>query len=120
MENHHAHEDILEGGGGEAFKTGRGGSQGGGNILQVGGTCGTTFRIGDLGNFGGNGEEGKGHTYGFSEADHGGESVAEGRREMGDAQGGISAVIGGNSFGDGLHRGTTGNGGTVGDAMADF
>ena len=50
---HHACEDGL-GEVGEDVKMGRVGSQGGGNVLQGGGTGGTTFWIGDLGTFGGN------------------------------------------------------------------
>ena len=39
---------------------------------------------------------------------------------MGYDQGGISARSGGNSVGDDPHRETTGNGGTVGGAAANF
>ena len=56
-------------------------------------------------------EEGGGHTHGFYDADHGEGGVMEGIWGMRDAHGGSSVVRGRNSFGDDLHRETTGNGG---------
>ena len=76
---------------GEAAKNGRGGPQDGENFLQGGGTGGTTFWLRDLGNFGSDGEEGGGHTHGFSEADNKEAGAAEGRREVSESQGGSSA-----------------------------
>ena len=70
--------------------------------------------------FGGNREEGVGHTHGFSESYHGEAGATEGRWEMGDAHSGSSEGSGGNSVGYDLHMYTTGNGGTVGGAADDF
>ena len=39
-----------------------------------------------------NGEEVRGHTHGFSEADHGEASATESRRDMGDSQDGSSEL----------------------------
>ena len=83
---------------------GRGGPQGVRMFLQGSGTSGTTFWLGDLGNFGGNGEEGRGHTKKVSETDHEEASAINRRWDIGDAQGGSSTGSGRNSVGDDLHR----------------
>ena len=100
---HQAREDGL-GEFGEAVNTGRGGSRGGVNVLQDSGTVSTTFWIGDLGIFSSNGEEGGGHTYGLSEADHREAWAVEVRQDMGYTQFKISVGRGRNTFGDNLHR----------------
>ena len=98
---------------------GRGGYQGGRNVLQGGGTGGSNIWLRELGTFGGNVEKCRGHTQGFSEENHGEASVAENIRDMVDTQGGISAGRGGNSVGDELYRKMTGNCGTVGGTEAN-
>ena len=105
---------------GETVKRGRGGSWSDGNVLQGGGTGSNNFWIGCLGNFGRDGEEGGGHTNGFSEEYHGEAVTAEGRQEMGDAKGRSGAGSGGNTFRDELHMDTKGECGTVGGAAANF
>ena len=105
---------------GEAIKKVRDGSQSGGNFLQEGATDGTSFWIRDLVKFGSDGEEGASHTKGFSKADHGEAGAEEVRSDVGDSQGRISAGSGGNSVIKNLYRETTGDGGTVGGAAADF
>ena len=100
--------------------TGRGGPQSVGNALQGGGTIHTNFWFGDLGNFGRNGEEGKGRSHRFSYTDHREASVTDIRREMGDYHKGINTGSGGSAVGEDLHRETTGNCGTVGDVVADI
>ena len=62
----------------------------------------------------------EGHIHGFYEAYHRDAVALEGRREVGESQGGSSAGSGGNSVGDELHRETTGEGGTLGDTAANF
>ena len=54
---HHARKVDL-GDTGDTALTGRGITQGVGNVLQGGGAGYLTVRIGDVGDFGGNGEEG--------------------------------------------------------------
>ena len=95
-------------------------SQGGGNVLKGGETGGTNFWIGDLVTFGGNGEEGRGTTYGLSEAYRGESSATEGGHDMGDAQGGSGAGSGRTSVVNDLHRETIGKSGTVGGSAAYF
>ena len=67
-----------------------------------------------MGTFGRDLEEGGGHTHGFSEADHGVADAVEGRRGVGEFQGGSITVSGGKLVGYDLHRETTGDGVTVG------
>ena len=105
---------------GEASKKGRYGYQVGGNVLQGGVTGGTNFWIRDLGTFGSNVEEVGGRTYGFSEADNGKAGAVEGRREVGESQGGRSVGSGRNSVGNDLHRETTGYCVTVSGAADNF
>ena len=54
----------------EFSNKGRGGTQSVINVVQGGDTGGNPFWFGDLGDFGGNGEDGVGNTHRVSEADH--------------------------------------------------
>ena len=101
-------------------KNGRGGTQSGINVLQGDDTGGTPLWLGELGAFGGDGENGGGDTQWVSEAYHGEAGVKEGRRDMGDAQDGSSAGRGGKPVDNNLHSKKTGYGGTVGGAAANF
>ena len=67
-----------------------------------------------MGTFSGNVEEGREHTQGVSEVYYGEAIAPVIRHDMGDSQGGSSAVSGSNSVGDDLYRETTGNCGIVG------
>ena len=55
-----------------------------------------------------------------SEANQGELGAEEGRQDVGDSQGGSTAVSGSKSVGDDLHRETTGDSGTVGGAAEMF
>ena len=65
----------------------RGRTQGGGNILQVGGLSNITVWFGDVGPFGNNGEEGRIGTHRLPQTDHVEVSAANSRWDVGDAQG---------------------------------
>ena len=56
--------------------------QGGGNVLQGGGTIDTTVWFGDVGIFGGNGEEGGRGTHRVPQIDHREASAAVRRRDV--------------------------------------
>ena len=114
---HHARKVVL-GDTGDTDPTGRGITQGAGNVLQGGGAGDPTVRVGDLGPFGGNGEEDGRDSNWIPSTDHGEVSAAVRRRDMGDARGGRSTGGSGNAVGDDLHRETAGNRGTVGGATS--
>ena len=116
---HHAREDGLGKVGG-FFNMGKVKSQGGNNVLQGGGTGGTTFWIGYFVTFSGDGKEVGGHTCGFSEVDHGKVRAMKSRQEMGYNQGRSSGGSSGTSVRNYLHMETTGNCGTVGGAAEGF
>ena len=113
-EEHHARKFGL-GESGETATMGRGRPQGGGNFLQGGVTSNITVWSREVGNFGGNGEEGRRGTHSLPQTDHGEVSVADGIRNVGDSWGGSSAGISRNAVGDDLYRETADNCGTVGD-----
>ena len=71
-----------------------------------------------MGTFGGNGAGVRWNTHVFSLADHGEAGATVDRRDMGKAQGVISAGSGGNAVGNDLRRYTAGNRGTVGSVTA--
>ena len=85
---HHARKVGL-GETGETALTGRGRPQGGGNVLQSGGSSNITVWLGDVGPYGGNGEEGRRVTHRLPQIDHGEASALDGRGDMGDYWGGI-------------------------------
>ena len=87
MKEHQLGEEGL-GEVGEVDKKGIGIPQSGGNILQGGDTGGTTLWIGDLGNFGGDGEDGGGDSHRVSKAYHGEAGAGERIWDVGDSQGG--------------------------------
>ena len=112
---HHALK-VIKGENGETSTTGRGRTQGGGNVLQGGGAGDPIVWVRDVGNFGGNEEEGGREVHWVTLKFHG-EASAEVRRwEVGDAWSGRSAGGSGNAVDDDLHRETTGSRGTVGGA----
>ena len=94
---------------GETDLTGRGRPQGGGNVLQGGGSSNNTVCIGDVGIFGSNVEEGRRDTYMVPQTYHGEASAAVRRQEVGDIWGGSSVGSSGNTFTDDLYRDMTGN-----------
>ena len=67
-----------------------------------------------MGNFGGNGAEGRSKTHVFSATDHRETRATASRRYMGYNRGGSSVVSGSNEVTDDLHRERTGNCGAVG------
>ena len=71
-----------------------------------------------MGNFSGNGAEGKGVTHRFPSVDHGEAGWTVYRKDMGDARGGSSAGSGGNAVGSYIHRDMSDNRSTVG-SVAD-
>ena len=73
-----------------------------------------------MGTFGRNGEEGGGHTHGFSEAYNGKAGAAEVRQDMGDAELISNVKSSSNIVNNDLDRETTGDGVTVGGAVDDF
>ena len=99
---------------GETAPTGRVRPQGGRNVLMGGGTSNTTVWFVYVGPFGVNGEEDRRGKHRVTQTDPGEVSVADTRRGVGDARGGISAGSSGNAVGDDLYRETVDNRGTVG------
>ena len=100
--------------------TGRGRPQVVGNVLQVVGPINITVWFGDVGTFGGNGEEGRKGTYRLPQADHREASAEDSRWDVGDSQGGSSTGSGRNEVGDDLYRDTAGNCDTVGGFTTDI
>ena len=84
------------------------------------GTDSNNFWHGDLGTFGSDGEERRGHTNWFYEADNGEAVAEEGRKEVGDSQGISSSGSGGNSVVDELHMETIWDGDIVIGAADNF
>ena len=103
---------------GDTAPTGRGRTQGVGNFLQGGGSENSTVWVGDVGPFGGNGEEGGGDTHLVPSEGHWESSEAVKRRDIWDARGGKRTGDSGNPFGEDLHRETAGNHGSVGGATS--
>ena len=62
-----------------------------------------------MGNFGGNGLQGRSKTHAFSATNHKETITTASRRDTGDTWGGSSMGSGGNAVGEHLHRETTGN-----------
>ena len=71
---------------GDTAPTGRVRTQGGGNVLQGGGTRDISVWFGDLGPFGRNGEECRRGTHGIPQTDHGEASESDSRRDVGYAR----------------------------------
>ena len=98
----------------------RGRTQGGGNVLQGSGPINITVCFGDMGTFGGNGEEGRGSTQRIYHTDHEESSAADRRREVGDTRCRSIVGSGRNAVGDNLYMDTAGNRGTVGGVTTDI
>ena len=105
---------------GEDTKKVRGKPQSGGNILQGGHTGGTHLWLGDLVNFSGDGGDYGGDTHRVYEADHEEGGAAEGRRDVGEYQGGSSSGSCRNLFENDLHPNKAGYSVIVSGAAADF
>ena len=103
---------------GDTASTGGGITQGVGNFLQGGGTGDSIVWFGDVGNFGGSGEEGRGYTHRVPATDNVDVSEAVRRRDMGDAGGGRRTRGIGKAVSKDLHIATTGNRGAVGGATS--
>ena len=114
---HHAHKVGL-GETGDTALTGRGRTQGVGNVLHGGGAGNPNVRVGDVGPFGGNRKEGGRDTHWVPSEYHEEVSAAGRIRDVGDARGGRSTVGIRNAVGDDLHRDTAGKRGTVGGATS--
>ena len=99
---------------------GRGDPQSGGNVIQGRHTGVTPLWIGDLDNFGINGEDGGGNTHWVSKADHGKSGAAEGRWDMGDSRDGSSTGSGGSPVENDLHLNISGGSGKLGGSAAEF
>ena len=84
------------------------------------GTDSNNFWHGDLGTFGSDEEERRGHTNWFYEADNGEAVAEEGRKEVGDSQVKRNAGSGGDSVVDELHLETIQDSDTVIGAADDF
>ena len=76
---------------GEVANNVMGGPQSVGNVPQGGDTGGTTIWLVYLGPIGGDGEYSGGYAHRVSETNHGEAGTAEGGRQVGYPQGGISA-----------------------------
>ena len=88
--------------------TGGGIIQGDGIFLQGGGSGYSIAWVGDVINFGGNGEEVRRDTNRVPATDHREESNAVKRKDMGDVGGGRRTRGSGNAVGEDLHRETAG------------
>ena len=73
-----------------------------------------------MSHFGGDEEDGRGDTHRVHEAYHGEEDTAEGRQDVGDSQGVISAGSSANPVVNGLHHNKTGDGGRMGGTADNF
>ena len=73
-----------------------------------------------MGNFGGNGEEGRRCSYRLPKIDHGEASAVNRRWDVGDARGGSSVRSGRNAVKNDIYRETEGNRGTVGSVTTDI
>ena len=114
---HHARKVGLEEAG-YATSTGGGRTQGVVKFLQGGGAVNSIVWVGDVGTFGGNGEEVRGDTHGVPATDHGEESEVIRRWDMGDSGGGRRTRFSGNPVREDLYRATSGNRDTLGGAMS--
>ena len=103
---------------GDTALTGGGRNQGVGKFLQGGGAVNSIVWVGDVGTFGGNGEEVRGDTHGVPATDPGEESEAIRRRDMGDAGGRRRTRGNMNPVRENLHRATEVNHGKVGGATS--
>ena len=83
--------------------TGRVRTQGVGNVLQGGGAGNPTVRVGDMGTFGGHGEEGGRGTHWVPSEYHGEVSATVNRRSVGNTWGGRRTGGSGNAVVDDLH-----------------
>ena len=101
-------------------KKGRGGPQSGRNVLQGGHTGGTTIWIVDLGTFGGDGNDDGGDIHQVSEAYQREAGATEGRRDVGDSQGGSIEGSGSNPVVNDLHWSKAVDGDTVGGDAANI
>ena len=104
----------------EVSTEGMGGTQIGGNVLQGGDTGGVPIWLRDLGTICGDGEDSGGDTHRFSELNHREAGRVEGRLDVGEYQGGRSLGSSSNLVDNELHQKNTGDGDTVGGAVADF
>ena len=93
---------------------GRGIPQGGGNVLQGGGSVYTTVLFRDVDPFGSNEEEGGRDAHWVPYTDHGEAIAAVRRRDVGDSWGGRSVVGSRNAADDDLYREMAGNCDAVG------
>ena len=103
---------------GGTASTGGGRTQGVVKFLQEGGAGDSILWVGYMGPFGVNGKEGREDTHRVPTTDHGEESEAIRRWDMGDA-GDRRCTRGiGNSVGEDLSRATSGNRGALGGATS--
>ena len=89
---------------GDNDTTEKGRTQGVGNILQCGGTGNPTVRVGDMGTFVVNGEEGLRDTHWVPLEYHREASAEVSIQDVGKTWGGSCTVGSGNAVGDYLHK----------------